>query len=143
MKLSYSRVDATLPLPAYQTAGSVAFDLYSREELTVAPKGLALIPANFIIRIPPGFALIIASRSSTPIKKGLTLGNGIGVIDQDYCGPRDELKVQVYNLTDAPVTVTRGERIAQALIMPIERCELVEEKMEETAVSRGGFGTTG
>lgn len=143
MKLSFSRVDATLPLPTYQTTGAVAFDLYSREDLTVAPKGLALIPANFIIRIPPGYALIIASRSSTPIKKGLTLGNGIGVIDQDYCGPKDELKVQVYNLTDASVTVARGERIAQALIMPIERCELVEEKMEETAVSRGGFGTTG
>lgn len=143
MQLPISRIDPSLPLPVYHTPGAVAFDLYAREETLVPTKAVVLIPANLIVQIPKGYALIIASRSSTPIKKGLTLANGIGVIDPDYCGPNDELKMQIYNFSDAPVVVTRGERLAQALIMPIEKCEFVEIPIEQAKESRGGFGTTG
>ena len=100
------------------------------------------IPANLIVRVPDGHALILASRSSTPLKKGLSTPHGIGVIDCDYCGPEDELRVQVYNFTEAPVTVARGERVAQALIVPTAHCELVETETP-AAKSRGGFGSTG
>ncbi len=142
MKLEVCRIDRSLPLPRYETAGSVAFDLLARTDTTVAPGAVGRVPANLIVRVPAGHALILASRSSTPAKKGLSVPHGIGVIDCDYCGPEDELLVQVFNFTAAPVTVARGERVAQALIVPTAHCELVE--MEKPADrSRGGFGSTG
>ncbi len=74
------------------------------------------------------------------MKKGLVVANAIGIIDQDYCGPTDEVKVQAYNITDAPVTVERGERIAQGMFLPVERAEWVEGT--PNATDRGGFGST-
>jgi len=141
MDLEISRIDKTLPIPTYATKGSVAFDVYAREETAIAAKRTALIPTNLIVRVPEGYVLFLASRSSTPLKKGLLPPHGIGVVDQDYCGPNDEMKVLVYNFTDAEVAVKRGERIAQALLMPVEKCRLVETEM--TGSSRGGYGSTG
>lgn len=142
MKLEVKRVDRELPLPDYQTPGSVAFDLYARMETIITPGAVGRIPANLIFNLPEGYALLIASRSSTPKKVGLSIPHGIGILDQDFCGPEDEAQVQVYNFTEAPVTVARGDRIAQALVVPIARCELVETETV-AAASRGGFGSTG
>ncbi len=142
MRLNLTRVDRELPLPAYATAGSVAFDVYARTETTVAPKTVALIPTNLIVQVPEGYAFLLCSRSSTPVKKGLLTPHGFGIVDQDFCGPNDELRAQVYNFTDAPITVARGERIAQALLVPIAKCDLQETEVA-TAASRGGFGSTG
>ena len=83
-----------------------------------------------------------AERSSLPLKKGLVVANAVGVIDRDYCGPADEVKVQVMNVGDAPVTIERGERIAQGLILPVTRVQF-EEVEAIAAESRGGFGSTG
>ncbi len=142
MQLRVTRVDKTLPLPKYETAGAVAFDVTAREETVIAPKSLGFVPSNLIVCVPAGYALMLASRSSTPKKKGLLIPHGIGIVDQDFCGPNDEMRVQVYNFTDAPVTVPRGERIAQALLMPVEKCDL-REMEPVTMKSRGGFGSTG
>jgi dUTP pyrophosphatase len=143
MHLPITLVDTTLPLPEYGTAGSVGFDLYARVETVVAPKSLGFIPSNVIVATPPGHVFFVASRSSTPRKKGLLIPHGIGVVDQDYCGPKDEILIQVYNFTDQPVTVARSERIAQGLLMPIERPELVHTATTVAAESRGGIGSTG
>ncbi len=141
MKVRIARIDKTLPLPEYHTEGAVAFDLYSRVDDTLQPKEKKILPANFIVEVPAGHVLLIAARSSTP-KKGIMLPNGIGVIDQDYHGPADELGIFAYNFTDAPVEIKRGDRIAQALIVPIVKAEFEEvEKIKEE--SRGGFGSTG
>ena len=142
MKIKIVRVDKSLPLPKYQTEGAVAFDLYCREDATVAPHELAMLPSNFIIQVPDGYALIIAARSSLAKKKGLVLGNGIGVIDKDYHGPEDEIKILVHNFTDSPIVVTRGERIAQGLIVPVAKATW-EEVSAIKDESRGGFGSTG
>jgi dUTP pyrophosphatase len=142
MQLLVTRIDSTLPLPKYETAGAVAFDLYAREKIIVEPKTIALIPTNLIVQIPDGYALLIAARSSTPKKKGLSIPHGIGIIDQDYCGPRDELHAQVFNHSEMAVTVERGERIAQALIVPVVKVELIEHELT-TSKNRGGFGSTG
>lgn len=142
MRLQITRIDVTLPLPRYETPGAVAFDIYAREKTTIGPGELGFIPTNLIVDIPEGYVLILASRSSTPKKKGLLIPHGIGLVDQDYCGPEDEMKAQVYNFTDAPVTVERGERVAQAMLTPVVRCELVEVELV-TQESRGGFGSTG
>jgi dUTP pyrophosphatase len=142
MELRISRIDPTLPMPKYETGGACAFDVHARIDVEIAPRSLGFIPGNLIVCVPTGYALILASRSSTPKRKGLLIPHGIGIVDQDYCGPNDELTVQVYNFTDQPVSVARGERIAQALLVPIEKCVLKEVE-PQAASSRGGFGSTG
>ncbi|MFA5352488.1 MAG: dUTP diphosphatase [Candidatus Gracilibacteria bacterium] len=141
MQVKIFRLDKSLPLPTYETAGAVGFDLLAREEVMIEPGEIKLIPANVIVETPVGYALLIASRSSTPKKKGLTPPHGLGIIDQDYCGAEDELKIQVQNSTTTPVTVSRGEKIAQALFVPIAKAEFLEiDKVENQ--TRGGFGST-
>ncbi|MEI7511331.1 MAG: dUTP diphosphatase [Candidatus Peregrinibacteria bacterium] len=130
-----------LPLPAYQTAGSVAFDFFAAEETIITPGEIALVKTGLVIETPAGYALIIASRSSSPLKKGITPPHGIGVIDHDYCGPEDEIKVQVRNFTKETVTIARGERIAQGFFIEIEKAEW--EEFTPVSESRGGFGSTG
>lgn len=142
MQVKIKRIDTSLPLPKYQTSGAVAFDLYSREDLTIAPKTVALIPTNLIIETPNGYMLTVVTRSSTPKKKGLLVPHGIGIIDQDYHGAKDEIMLQVYNFTDQEVTIGRGERVGQAAFVRVDRAVWEEvSKMPET--SRGGFGSTG
>jgi dUTP pyrophosphatase len=142
MKIRIQRVDKELPLPAYATGGAVAFDVVTRVTTVVEPGGIALVPGNVIVGIPEGTMLLVAPRSSMPRKKGLTFPHGVGLIDQDYCGPEDELLIQVQNITKEPVTVERGERIAQAVFIRIEKAEWEEVEGHGTE-TRGGFGTTG
>jgi dUTP pyrophosphatase len=142
MKVKIKRVDESLSLPEYKTPGSVAFDLYSREDMAIPPRSLALIPTNFIIEIPAGYMLAITPRSSTPKKKGLISPHGFGIIDQDYHGEEDEIKFQVYNITDAEVKIERGERLGQASLLRVDTAEWEEtDTMSEN--NRGGFGSTG
>ena len=141
MKVRISRIDPSLPLPEYRTPGAVAFDFYTRTDATIAPHECKLLPANFIIQVPEGYALVIAARSGL-FKKGLALRNGIGVIDQDYHGPKDEIGILLYNFTETPVEVRRGDRVAQGLIVPIAKAEW-EEVAQIKEDSRGGFGSTG
>ena len=143
MRIRITRVDDTLPLPRYETTGAVAFDLAPRIDATIAPGEIAILPANCIIEVPPGHALILAGRSSLA-KRGLVLANGIGVIDQDYRGPNDEIHLALRNVTDAPLTVHRGDRLAQGMILPVAQAEWEEVPRDAiTAVTRGGFGSTG
>jgi dUTP pyrophosphatase len=92
--------------------------------------------------VPSGYFLGIFARSSTPLKRGLVVANGVGVIDADYCGPDDEVRVQVLNITDAPVRIARGDRLAQAIVLPAPHVEW-EEVDDLGAPTRGGFGSTG
>jgi len=142
MEISIKRIEKNLPLPEYQTPGSVAFDIYSRKDMTIEPKSLGFIPTNLIIKTPPGYALIIVPRSSTPKRKGLSIPHGIGIIDQDYCGEQDELLLQVYNFNNQEVKIERGERMSQAIFVPIAKAVWQEvDQMSEN--SRGGYGSTG
>ncbi len=141
MEVKIKRVDKSLPLPKYETDGSVGFDLLCRESAEIAPQEIALIPANVIVETPPGYMLMICMRSSTPRKIGLMMAQGLGIIDNDYCGEEDELKIQVYNFTDEPVKIERGSRIAQAIFVRVGMAEWSEED-QMTAPSRGGFGST-
>ena len=142
LKVRIKRVDPLLPLPRHETPGSVGFDLICRERVIVPPQGLYRVPANVIVAVPPGYMLMIAARSSLPMKKGLMIPNGVGIVDQDYRGPEDEVRVQVYNFTDRPVEVARGERLAQGIFVRVAQVEWVG-MVEMEAESRGGFGSTG
>lgn len=139
MQVQIKRIDTTLPLPEYKTPGAVAFDLLTRESTEIPPRSIGRVPSNVVVAIPAGHMLLIKDRSSTAKKKGLFCT--AGVIDQDYCGENDELIVQYYNFSDLPVMVERGERLAQAVIIKIERAEWHETDVM-SSVSRGGFGTT-
>lgn len=142
IQIKIIRVDKTLPLPTYHTNGSVAFDLYTRLDATILPKEIARIPANVIIQTPRGYMLMVVSRSGTPKKYGLSIPQGIGIIDQDFCGPEDELMVQCYNFTKEPVTIPRGTRLSQAVLVKIALAEF-KEVTEIAQHSRGRFGSTG
>jgi dUTP pyrophosphatase len=141
LDVSVKRIDKTLPLPTYASAGAVGFDLLCREDTEIAPRRQGLIPGNVIVRTPEGYMLILTLRSSTPRRKGLLIPHGVGIIDQDYCGEGDELMVAVYNFRDEAVTIKRGERIAQGMFVPIMRVRWQE--VEDIGTGRGGFGSTG
>ena len=99
------------------------------------------MPTGLVIGVPAGHFLGIFARSSTPLKRGLMVANGVGIVDADYCGPKDEIKVQVLNFTTTPVTVKKGDRIAQGVILPSVRVEW-QEVADAPGVTRGGFGST-
>ena len=141
MNIKIKRFDKELPLPKHQTDGAAAFDLTARETVTIAPRELGFVPLNVAIETPPGYFLLIAARSSTP-KRGLMKANGIGIIDPDFAGDGDEIKSTYYNFTDKPVTIEKGERIAQGIF--IKTTEFSWEEVEKLdGKTRGGFGTTG
>ncbi len=127
--------------PAYQTPGAVAFDIAVVEEKIIQPGAVEKFQTGLVVRVPEDHVLILAARSSN-VKKRLQLANGIGVIDEDYCGPTDQLHLALYNIGTEPYTVQKGERLAQGLIVPIARAVFnIVENLE--TVDRGGFGTTG
>lgn len=110
--------------------------------MRVPPGQITLVRTGLIIQVPTGHFLGIFARSSTPLKRGLLVANGVGIIDPDYSGPNDEVMVQVLNFTSAEVQVTRGDRLAQAIVLPAPRVSW-EEVTEIRQATRGGFGATG
>ena len=132
-----------LDLPGYATAGAAGMDLQAAvtTPVTVPPGGRALIPTGLRIAIPPSHELQIRPRSGLALKHGITLPNTPGTIDSDY---RGELGVILLNTGAEPFVVTRGMRIAQAVLAPVLRAAWVEvASLDETDRGAGGFGSTG
>ena len=97
---------------------------------------------GLIIEVPAGYFLGIFARSSTPLKRGLIVANGVGIVDPDYSGPADEVMVQLLNVGETPAYIRKGDRVAQAIVLPAPR--VTWEEVEELGrVERGGFGSTG
>ncbi|MCL4398121.1 dUTP diphosphatase [Patescibacteria group bacterium] len=140
MKVKIKRFDKSLPLPEYKTAGAVAFDLPVRNEEVIAPGEVKLVATGLGLKIPKGYFLWIAPRSSTLLKHHLLAS--AGVIDQDYCGNEDEIHVQIINVSREPVKIERGWRLAQGIFVKFSKFEFTEVRVM-TNKSRGGFGTTG
>jgi dUTP pyrophosphatase len=134
---------AGLPLPSYATAGAAGMDLLAAidQPVIIAPAGRALIPTGIAIALPAGFEMQIRPRSGLALKHGITLPNTPGTIDEDY---RGEIQVIMLNAGDESFTVTRGMRIAQAVLAPVFRAAWTEvENLGETERGAGGFGSTG
>ena len=135
-----------MDVPTYATDGSAAVDLRAALDegvtVTIAPGERALIPTG--IAIAPEsreVVAILAARSGLAIKKGIRLSNGIGVIDADY---RGEIAVGLHNTGSEPFEVTRGDRIAQMMFMPVLAADfIVSSTLDETERGAGGFGSTG
>ena len=137
------RLGRHVDLPHYQTDGAAGFDLAASQDIGIEPRSIALVPTGLVVEVPAGYFLGIFARSSTPLKRGLMVANGVGVIDSDYCGETDEIKIQVLNFTAVPVEVRAGERIAQGLVLPFVRADWHEVATDLRQGSRGGFGATG
>jgi dUTP pyrophosphatase len=134
---------AGLDLPAYATAGSAGMDLLAAvaSPVTIAPGGRALIPTGIAIALPADYELQVRPRSGLALRHGIVLPNSPGTIDADY---RGEIQVIVLNAGDAPFTVERGMRIAQAVLAPVQRVTWEEtEALPATSRGAGGFGSTG
>jgi len=142
LRVRIRRLRNDVPLPSYESPGAAAFDLAAAADVEIRPGGVQLVPTGLVIEVPQGMFLGIFARSSTPVKRGLMVANGVGVVDSDYCGPADEVKIAVFNFTGEPVTITRGDRIAQGILLPAPRV-IWEETSELSTQSRGGFGATG
>jgi len=141
MQIKFKRLSPDVPVPEYKTAGAVAFDLSVTEGGTLAPGESRLFPTGLVVEVPVGYALILAPRSSNA-KKKVKFANGIGLIDQDYHGPTDQLFLALHNFSSESYTVEKGERIGQGMFVPVLKGEFVEVDNLE-AENRGGFGTTG
>lgn len=145
IKVAISRLPhgADLPLPAYATAGAAGLDLLAAvaSEVTLPPLGRALVPTGISIALPLGYEGQVRPRSGLALKQGVTVLNAPGTIDADY---RGEVGVILINLSDAPVTLKRGERIAQLLLAKVERLAWDEvATLPTTERGSGGFGSTG
>ena len=116
-------------------------DCYVREGTTIPPQSVGYVPLNIALKPPRGHFVLLAARSSLH-KRGLLLANGIGIGDEDFSGDADEYQAALYNLTDHPVEIERGERLVQMMVLPFDRVEW-EDADSLDAESRGGFGTTG
>ena len=142
MLLKIKRLQSAIGLPEPATSGAAGFDLAAAADLEIPPRSIRLVGTGLVIAVPEGYFLGIFARSSTPLKRGLMVANGVGIIDADYCGPGDEIKIQILNITDAPVQVSRGDRLAQGIVLPCPSVEW-QEVDEMTVPTRGGFGSTG
>lgn len=134
-----------LPLPAYQSKGAAGLDLVAaidtQRPLTLAPGARALVPTGLILELPPGYEAQVRPRSGLALNYGITVLNSPGTIDSDY---RGEVSVVLANLGYAPFEIRRGERIAQLVITPVTRANLVEvSTVSGTVRGDGGFGSTG
>lgn len=142
MRLKIKRLQADIGLPAAATPRAAGFDLAAAADMEIPPRTIKLVGTGLVIAVPDGYFLGIFARSSTPLKRGLMVANGVGVIDPDYSGPDDEIKIQLLNFTDAPVKISKGDRLAQGIVLPCTPVEW-DEVAEISATSRGGFGSTG
>jgi dUTP pyrophosphatase len=132
-----------LPMPAYATQDAAGLDLYAAvpESVTLAPGQRRLIPTGIRVAIPPGYEGQVRARSGHALRRGLGMVNAPGTIDSDF---RGQVCVILINWDQEPQTIHRGDRIAQLVISPVARAELIEtDDLDETPRGSGGFGHTG
>jgi dUTP pyrophosphatase len=141
IELLVKRLDPSVALPAYARDGDAGLDLAAAHDVALEPNGRALVATGLAVAIPAGFAGLVLPRSGLARAHGVTVLNSPGLVDAGY---RGELKVLLVNHGSQPVTLRRGERIAQLVIQRVERAELVEvDELPPSERGAGGFGSTG
>lgn len=145
MRVAVKLLSEESVVPAYATDGAAGFDLPfvsdGIEQFVLEPLDRAAIPTGLAFAVPEGYELQIRPRSGLALKKGITVLNSPGTIDSDY---RGEVKVSLMNLGTEPLVLSRGDRIAQAILCEVPRAEFeVVDDLDETARGSGGFGSTG
>lgn len=131
----------TAKKPEYKSERAAGMDFFASETITIEAGEHALVKTGVVMRLPAGYYLEISARSSTFRKKRLVLTNGIGIIDEDYCGIDDEIMFSYLNMGSEPVSIHAGEAIGQGVVKHRLRAELRPFTPDQP--SRGGFGSTG
>ena len=141
MTVKFRKIDPAAILPSYAHPGDAGMDVRSVEELVVEPGGRKLVRTGLVMMLPPGYEAQVRPRSGLALKNGVTVLNTPGTIDEGY---RGEVGVILANLGAEPFRVEKGAKIAQIVIAPCTRAEIVETtEIDETARGTGGFGSTG
>ncbi|MEA2001714.1 MAG: dUTP diphosphatase [Actinomycetota bacterium] len=141
MKIPFSRLDPELPVPARAHHDDAGIDLHARFDANLAPGEWAMIPTGIAVAIPDGHAGLVAPRSGLAARHGISVVNGPGVVDAGY---RGEINVILINHGTEPLKLSRGDRIAQLVVVPVVLPELVEvDELPESTRGAGGFGSSG
>ena len=142
MRLPVRRLDPALPLPRYARSGDAGLDLHAAHDATLEPGTRALVGTGIAVAIPPGYAGLVLPRSGLALEQGVTILNTPGLIDAGY---RGEVKVLLINHDPREaVTLRRGERVAQLVLIQVERVDpIAVEVLPESERGEGGFGSTG
>jgi dUTP pyrophosphatase len=141
LELAVVRLDPSLPLPSYAHEGDAGLDLAAAADTELAPGARAAVPTGLRVAVPDGWVGLVHPRSGLARRHGVTVANAPGTIDAGY---RGEVQVLLVNLGDAPVTVHRGDRVAQLLLQRVGRARVVEvQDLDGTVRGAGGFGSSG
>ena len=153
MKIRIYRKDKNVPLPERKTNRSVGLDVYASQNVELWPGKVTAVPTGLIIESPPGYYFKIFIRSGFALKNGISLANDVGIVDEDYCGPNDEVRIAVIRhfnpadpAKDKPLLIEKGTRIAQIIFEKNVMPELIWDEQDNPGFaggSRGGFGSTG
>jgi dUTP pyrophosphatase len=141
IELQVKRLVADVPLPAYAHDGDAGLDLAAAEDVELPAGGRAAVPTGLAVAVPRGWVGLVHPRSGLARQHGVTVANAPGTIDAGY---RGEVQVLLVNLGRDPVTLRKGDRVAQLLLQRVGRAEIVEvEELDGTTRGEGGFGSTG
>ena len=141
VELRVRRLDPEVPVPSYAHDGDAGLDLAAAADVDLPAGGRAAVPTGLAVAIPPGWVGLVHPRSGLARRQGVTVANAPGTIDAGY---RGELQVLLVNLGDEPVTLRRGDRVAQLLLQRVGHARIVEvDELDGTVRGEGGFGSTG
>jgi len=141
MVLKFKRIHQDATIPAYAHPSDAGMDVRSVEDLVVPARGRALVHTGLVMLLPPGYEAQVRPRSGLALKSGVTVLNTPGTIDSGY---RGEVGVILFNSSDEPFKVAKGDKIAQIVIAPVTQPEIEEtDEVDSTDRGAGGFGSTG
>jgi len=163
MKIKFKKLHKDAIIPSYQTAGASGFDFHALSTIKIAPGETKLVRTGLAVSLPEGFAphgefpicgdvrqidweLQVRPRSGLSLKTPLRVANSPGTVDRDY---RGEIGIIITNLAVPgpdvqPITIKKGDRIAQGVICPVMRADIEEaDELPETDRGEGGYGSTG
>lgn len=141
MRILLKRLDPELPIPGHAHPGDGGVDLHAAEAATLAPGERAVVPTGISVAIPDGYAGFVLPRSGLAARQGVSIVNAPGLVDSGY---RGEIKVILVNLGDERVDISRGDRIAQLVVMAVATQEFEEvDELPDSRRGEGGFGSTG
>ena len=141
MTLKFKRIHPDAALPAYAHPGDAGMDVKSTADITIPAGGRSLVPTGLVMMLPPMYEAQVRPRSGLALKHGVTVLNTPGTIDSGY---RGEVGVILFNSSDSDFHVAKGDKIAQIVIAPVTRADIVEtDSVDDTDRGTGGFGSTG
>ena len=142
LDIQITRLDTGVPLPSYAHPGDAGADLTTTVDVRLEPGERALVPTGIAIALPEGYVGLVHPRSGLAARFGLSIVNAPGTVDAGY---RGEIKVLLVNLDpSAPLTLRRGDRIAQLVVQRYEQARFVEvDRLPGSVRGAGGYGSTG